>query len=308
MGLTLRPASGLHLVLNFMQNATKVMMKRVHTFFLSFLIATVCVAQSDSLTFVTAKWETEKIDKGVALKKYLFKGDLFSSNQSINIVEVKKSKKIIFAFGFETKELKLTSDFGKTANAIAALNGTFFDIKNGGSVDFLKVDGKVINENRIQNDKRAVHQKAAIMLEGNELKIEKWDGQPTWESSLSSDNIMLSGPLLIFKNQVEPVDSSSFTYTRHPRTAIVVTNTDRVLFVTVDGRDPNAAGMSLIELGKVLKWLGAKDGINLDGGGSTTLWIYNQPEGGIVNYPSDNKTWDHAGERKVANVVLIKKR
>lgn len=272
------------------------------------MITTVCVAQSDSLTLVTAKWETEKIGKGLLLKRYLFKGDLFGSNQSIGILEIKKNRKFTFEFGFDSKELKLTSDFGKIANAIASLNGTFFDIKNGGSVDFLKVDGKIINENRIQNDKRAVHQKAAIMLGGKELKIEKWDGQPTWESSLSSDNIMLSGPLLIFKNQVEPVDSSAFTYTRHPRTAIVVTNTDRVLFITVDGRDPNAAGMSLIELAKVLKWLNAKDGINLDGGGSTTLWIYNQPEGGIVNYPSDNKIWDHAGERKVANVILLKKR
>ena len=283
-------------------------MKKLFLFFHSFLIATVCVAQSDSLTVVNAKWETEKIAKGLVWKKYLFKGDLFGSNQSINILEVSSKSKIIFAFGFEAKELKLTSDFGKAARAIAALNGTFFDIKNGGSVDFLKVDGKIINENRIQNDKRAVHQKAAILLDGKKLKIEKWDGQPTWESSLSSNDIMLSGPLLIFNNKMEPVDSSSFTYTRHPRTAIVVTNTDRILFITVDGRDPNAAGMSLIELGKVMKWLGAEDGINLDGGGSTTLWIYNQPEGGIVNYPSDNKIWDHAGERKVANVILIKKR
>jgi exopolysaccharide biosynthesis protein len=283
-------------------------MKRLFTLFLSFFITIVSIAQFDSLTLVSAKWETEKIGKGLVWKKYLFKGDLFGSNQSINILEIKKKSKTTFAIGFEPKELRMTSDFGQSAKAIAALNATFFDIKNGGSVDFLKVDGKIINENRIQNDKRAVHQKAAIMLDAKELKIEKWNGQPTWESSLSSDDIMLSGPLLIFKNRVEPVDSSAFTYTRHPRTAVVVTNTDRVLFITVDGRDPNAAGMSLIELGKILKWLNAKDAINLDGGGSTTLWIDNQPEGGIVNYPSDNKVWDHAGERKVANVILLKKR
>jgi exopolysaccharide biosynthesis protein len=283
-------------------------MKKLVNFFLAMLIACVSVAQSDSLTLVTAKWKTEKIEKGVTWKKYLFKGNLFSSNQSINILEVKKSKRFVFAFGFESKELKLTSDFGKAAKAIAALNGTFFDTKNGGSVDFLKVDGQIINENRIKDDKRAVHQKAAISIEGKELNIKKWNEQPNWESSLSSNNIMFTGPLLVLNKQLEPVDSSTFTYTRHPRTAIVVTNTGRVLFVTVDGRDPNAAGMTLIELGKTLKWLDAKDGINLDGGGSTTLWIYNQIEGGVVNYPSDNKIWDHAGERKVANVILLKKR
>ncbi|HEU5291427.1 MAG TPA: phosphodiester glycosidase family protein, partial [Cyclobacteriaceae bacterium] len=248
------------------------------------LIATASAAQSDSLTVVSAKWETKKIVKGVSWKSYLFKGNLFGSNQSINILEVRRNSKVTFAFGYDAKELKLTSDFGKGAAALAALNGTFFDIKNGGSVDYLKVNGQLIHKNRLQKDStRAVHQKAAILLDGKQLKIEKWNGDPAWENALTSKDIMLSGPLLILNRQLESVDSSAFTYTRHPRTAIVVTNTDRVLLITVDGRDPNAAGMSLIELRKILKWLDAKDAINLDGGGSTTLWISNQPDNGVVN-------------------------
>lgn len=283
-------------------------MKELRLLFIAILISVTASAQSDSLTFVTTKWDTQKITRGVWWKKYLFKENLFGSNQSVNILEIKKNNKIRFAFGYDPTELKLTSDFGKEADAIAALNATFFDMKNGGSVDFLKVNGKIVNENRLTDGHRTVHQKAAILLDGKDLKIEKWNGQPAWESSLSSNDIMLSGPLLILNRHEESVDSSAFTYTRHPRTAIVVTNTNRILLITVDGRDANAAGMSLIELRKILKWLDAKDAINLDGGGSTTLWIHNQPEGGVVNYPSDNKIWDHAGERKVANVVLVKRK
>jgi exopolysaccharide biosynthesis protein len=74
----------------------------------------------------------------------------------------------------------------------------------------------------------------------------------------------------------------------------------------VDGRNEQSAGMTLPELANIIKWLKAQDGINLDGGGSTTLWISNQPDNGVVNYPTDNKKWDHAGERKVANVVIVK--
>ena len=66
--------------------------------------------------------------------------------------------------------------------------------------------------------------------------------------------------------------------------------------------------MSMAELAKLARWLKAKDAINLDGGGSTTLWLSGQPGNGVVNYPSDNKQWDHAGERKVANVLLVKRR
>jgi len=28
----------------------------------------------------------------------------------------------------------------------------------------------------------------------------------------------------------------------------------------------------------------------------------------VVNYPTDNKKWDHDGERNVANVILLKRK
>jgi len=87
-----------------------------------------------------------------------------------------------------------------------------------------------------------------------------------------------------------------------------ITKNKRILLITVDGRNINSAGMSLFELTKLMRWLKADDAINLDGGGSTTLWINNYMENGVVNYPTDNKKWDHEGQRKVANVVLLKKK
>ncbi|MGJ7033410.1 phosphodiester glycosidase family protein [Niabella hirudinis] len=44
--------------------------------------------------------------------------------------------------------------------------------------------------------------------------------------------------------------------------------------------------------------------INFDGGGSSTLWTRKR---GVINHPSDNKKWDHAGERSVANVLYYSK-
>ena len=265
-------------------------------------------AQSDSLTLVTAKWQTQKIARRIIWKQYLFRGNLFGSNQNINILEVRKSKRISFTIGYESKGLKLTSEFGKKAGALAALNGTFFDTKEGGSVDFIKAGGQIINPNRMENNKRAAHQKAALAIEKGRLTIEKWNGRAEWETEMRADEIMVSGPLLLFQQRPEELDSSSFNITRHPRTAVAITASNRMLLITVDGRNENAAGMSLFELRNILRWLNARHGINLDGGGSTTLWICNQPEDGVVNYPCDNRKWDHAGERKVANALLIKTR
>jgi exopolysaccharide biosynthesis protein len=281
-------------------------MKTIICIVTSFVIYSTVQAQTDSIVFAGAGWEKQKIKRGVWWKHCEFKGNLFLSSQYINILEVKNSGRRKFDLGFEETILKTTSDFGKDWKAIAALNGSFFDIKNGGSVDYLRADGKMIDENRLrENGNRADHQKAAIILKKGRLQIKKWDDTSDWEKQLEGEDVLLSGPLLIQQSTTEKLDSTSFSKTRHPRTAIAVTK-NRILLITADGRDEHAAGMSLFELTKVLKWLGAVDGINLDGGGSTTLWIYNQPENGVVNFPSDNKVWDHAGERKVANVLLLK--
>ncbi|HYK77048.1 MAG TPA: phosphodiester glycosidase family protein [Daejeonella sp.] len=279
-------------------------------FFCGLLQLSSAAQQTDSLNVVNAKWIVQKVSRGVKLKTYQFQSSLFGSNQNVSILEVKPKRKYHFELGFEKQLLRTTSDFGKSAQALAALNGTFFDIKNGGSVDFIKANGQVVNENRLdKNDNRSIHQQSAVILKDGKLAITKWDGQANWEQNLDAQSIMVSGPLLILNNQTESLDTANaFNKTRHPRSAIAVKKNKRVLLITVDGRHENSAGMSLFELSKLMRWLGAREGINLDGGGSTALWVNNQPENGVVNYPSDNKAWDHQGERKVANVILLRKR
>jgi exopolysaccharide biosynthesis protein len=69
------------------------------------------------------------------------------------------------------------------------------------------------------------------------------------------------------------------------------------LLLVVDGRQPSVSvGMSLAELARLLIELGAHDGINLDGGGSTTMVV----KGTVVNRPSDP-----TGERPVSDAILV---
>lgn len=281
-------------------------MRRVTLTIHLFLVVACAFAQSDSVAVVTARWETRRISKGIVWKQHAFRGNLFNSNQNINILEVKPGRRIMLSVAGDPKVLKLTSQFGGDGGAVAALNGTFFDIKDGGSVDYVKAGGMVINDNRLKDGERAFHQKAAVLISEGRLEIEKWNGESEeWEPGLHADDIMVSGPLLVFHSQIESLDSIAFNITRHPRTAVAITSKGLILLITVDGRNENAAGMNLFELRSVMRWLSASDAINLDGGGSTTLWILGK---GVVNYPSDNKLWDHEGERKVANVILVKKR
>lgn len=90
---------------------------------------------------------------------------------------------------------------------------------------------------------------------------------------------------------------STFVTTRHPRTALGFSrDSTTVYFVTVDGRQTSSVGMSLPELSDFMISLGVYQGVNLDGGGSTTIVV----NGRVVNSPSDA-----AGERPVANAVLV---
>lgn len=83
---------------------------------------------------------------------------------------------------------------------------------------------------------------------------------------------------------------------RAPRTAIGITADQKLLLVTVNGRQPHiSAGMTLSELGNLLIDLGAEQAMNLDGGGSTTMVIRNL----VLNLPSDGK------ERPVSNGIVV---
>lgn len=89
--------------------------------------------------------------------------------------------------------------------------------------------------------------------------------------------------------------SEAFVDTRHPRTAFGY-NDSTCFLVTVDGRrEGYSAGMNLYELADLMKELGAAEAINLDGGGSTTMWV----DGTIRNRPSDNRI------RPIANGILV---
>lgn len=70
-----------------------------------------------------------------------------------------------------------------------------------------------------------------------------------------------------------------------PRTGLGISQDGKTLYaVTVDGRQAASVGAGLDDLANIMLEVGAYNGVNLDGGGSTTMWIGS--EGGVVNNPS----------------------
>lgn len=114
-------------------------------------------------------------------------------------------------------------------------------------------------------------------------------------------HVLGGGPSLLDDGQIRiTAEQEQFrpdiTNGRAPRTAVGIDAAQQLLLVTVDGRQPRrSVGLSLNGLAALMRELGARDALNLDGGGSTAMAI--GPS--AVNRPSDGS------ERAVNNALVI---
>ena len=121
--------------------------------------------------------------------------------------------------------------------------------------------------------------------------------QPGWDTV---GDAIGGGPVLVRSGRpvyrANEAFETSLLAPRHPRTAVGQTADGRILLVAVDGRQSGySVGMTTFEMAQTLVRLGAVRGMQLDGGGSTTLAF----EGKILNRPSD-KT-----ERPISTALML---
>src|SRR5207248_1467283 len=114
------------------------------------------------------------------------------ANENVNILEVKMNLKNKIDIEADPKILKTTSEFGSSHDALAAINGTFFDMKNGGSEDYIRLDGTSLNQTHLpKSNKRAMHQRSAIVIDNGKVKIKQWDNTDNWEDKMNGEDIMV---------------------------------------------------------------------------------------------------------------------
>ena len=93
---------------------------------------------------------------------------------------------------------------------------------------------------------------------------------------------------------------SDITDGRHPRAALGIGD-DLLIAVACDGRAEDEAGLTLPELAHLMMGLGARDAINLDGGGSATLIA----GGRLRNRPRQAWGLDVIGGRPLATALVL---
>ena len=90
---------------------------------------------------------------------------------------------------------------------------------------------------------------------------------------------------------------------RHPRSVIGTDREGNVYLMVIDGRFKEGIGTTVSETAQIARMVGMTEAINLDGGGSSTLWLEGE---GVLSHPYDNKRFDPCGQRIVPNVVVVR--
>ena len=289
-------------------------------------INTLCaLGQNDSIRFFNANWEITALGKGA--QSMYAQMHMFNSTQSISIIKypAKRFKsQILHKPGKEADKL---SYIGKETESRIAVNGGFFHIKEKYPSVYLRLGEEILSHTHPTEVYRVNGVVGFKDRKGKKIRIAYCDTTQYEQVAEKWYTVMASGPLLVANGEIivpEIMDTttgtdiedikdeskkirtfystSQFYNKRHPRTVIGYDNKGYIYYVVIDGRfNEMAAGATIYEAAYICHLLSLTYAINLDGGGSATLW---SAQTGVLNHPYDNKKFDHDGERVIPNLIV----
>jgi exopolysaccharide biosynthesis protein len=240
------------------------------------------------LLAVTASAEWKPIARGVDYDR--FNGD----SMDVHVVRVDLTEPDLRIVSTRQSERGLkVSEFAKRNQAIVAINGDYF------TKDFSPVGLAVGPCGPWEGTKDTTREGVVAIGEG---RAEVYPQRAVLERPEEWMDAAVSGwPMLVrgceALTATQLPGSDAFTRAPHPRTAVGVSEDGMMLYLVVaEGRREGVPGLTLARLARFMAdELGVCAAMNLDGGGSSAMWISNE----IVNRPSDGM------ERHVANHLAV---
>ena len=234
-------------------------------------------------------------------------------NPEIYAVDIVKANN--GAIGRET-----VASIAKRSQADIAINGGFFEIsacKDGMPSGTLIIHGRQYAlKNRLQS--------LLIIDKGNVSIV---SANPS--RRIKNDISIVSGIPILISNKKIPIKifkkNSDFYTQPHARTALGVKPDGKIVIVIAEHKylkylkyliaiiskemqsfvlQDNAQGLTILELAKLMQALGCKNAINLDGGGSSALWMNNK----IINQTYGDKDEENGIQisRPVSDAIIFR--
>ncbi len=225
-------------------------------------------------------------DDGFYIARVQFTSTVKGSGHTINVNNINQPRML------STHVIVYTPEWGKYSP---------YAPKYG--VGLLVVDDKIVKASAnpiqipdngyvISGPKKQLYQ----LLEKKKVKLDI-KTTPEWKGV---KHIISGGPYLV-KNGEVFVDMTAQKLGsiggRNPRSAIGYTADNNFILVAVDGREGSSIGMTLMELANFMKSIGCVNAMNLDGGGSTVMYVNGQ----VVNKPQVR------GGIPLSNAIILSK-
>lgn len=295
-------------------------------------------------------WTKTNVMNGVVYWEFRGFDKISGAQQFVHVTDVDLSKGYKFIIGYDG-EKHICSDMHRMKNAVASINGGYetssiyikyegvvkHNIENnkiaGTEVVNWKNDGGICIDKdgavSIVNSMCSKEGQTGVSQHGDALNAQR-DFYRSSAAMVAMDNIVSSGPLLIYEGQpwgetFVPKNMSAAEYNsyvsenpykhqgvRHPRTAIALCSDGRLLLFVGDGRYSSICnGFSARELTEFLvEYFNPVYALNFDGGGSSTMCVSGLGDSRthVVNYPCDNSKADFEGERTVRTFFCVLKK
>ena len=232
----------------------------------------------------------------------VFQGELLGAPRSVSVFRCLLSdfKAEVASDPGRGKDLSAkTSGFARRYGALAAINASYFNMKTLYPVTYVKDGGQVEGHTTASELSRT---DGIVRMKRHRVEISFCDTLGYARATRRWPEAIASGPVLIVDGKVRNGwPEGGFFTGSHPR-SVVGTADGWLYLVVIDGRFPEAQGTTIAETAQICRLLGMKDAINLDGGGSSALWVSGP---GVISHPSDNHTFDNRGERTVPNAIIV---
>ena len=226
-------------------------------------------------------------DDGYDVARVKLNAKLMARDININIDNINQPRML------STYVLAYTTDWGKVAppipkyglqlaiedNKITQISTTALEIPKDGYV--------IVGPASLLN----------ILQVGQKVKVDI-STIPEWKNVR---HIISGGPYLVKDGEIY-VDMTAEKLGaiggKNPRSAIGYTSDNDLILVAVDGREGSSVGMTLMQLAGFMKSLDCVGAINLDGGGSTVMYV----NGKVVNSPQQS------GGIQLSNAIVLSKK
>ena len=255
-------------------------------------------ANANTYLLTSADWGWQARGN-VTYGKATFAG-LYNSTQTIAIAKYPETQLATAVYNVEGST-KGTNGLAADAGAAVAINGSYFNMSTIKSITALWVNGDEVATTDSGEKARCT---GIVGFKNGRMSMWQYNADTNTATDLANwgsqyDSFLATGPLLrLGGTSMTNVKTGSSSFDGvNPRSMIGRTQDGTVYMVVVEGRIANADGLKIENMVSLAEDLGLVDAINLDGGGSSTLYVNGA---GVVNRLSGGSV------RRVPNIIIAK--